>query len=223
MSLRRLSIVAALTLGLTTAATASAGSASEETIRLNPADQTAARSATLRRSDFKPGFRNAWLAVRVKQAISLPQCPGDADMSRLVITGVASRRWLGGTMEVDTQTGVMREPWMLRGEWRSRTFGRPALDCVRHEFSRVVATDGDRLVSFTRMSVPDIAPYCMGVRMVVDMSARHIPERSVVETIAIGRGRTLVVLTVSGFLSDEQLIYEAALRYAERLARRIEA
>jgi hypothetical protein len=223
MSLRRASIIAALTLGLTIAATASAGSTGEETIRLNPADQATARSATLHRSDFKPTLRHAWLAVRVEQALSLPHCPGGADMSRFVITGVATRRWLGGTMEVDTQTNVMGQPWMLRGEWRSRAQGRGALECTRRAMSNAAKADGARLVRLQRMSVPRIAPFSSGLRAVEDLSALGFPARWLVETIAVGRGRTAIVVTVSGFVSEGQSIHEAVLGFAKLLVERVRA
>ena len=223
MSLGRMSIATAFALGLTAAATASAGLVCQETVWLTPADQSAAHSATLRRSDLEPTFRDAWLAVRTTQAPALPGCPGSDDMSRFVITGVANRRWLGGAMEVDTRTFVVEAPWMLRGEWQSRTHGRPALACVRRELSAEAAAEGGRVVSFGTVPLPRIAPYRRGFRMVVDWRSRGIPDRTVVETIAMGRGRTTVWESVTGLLDDEEAISNAALGYAELLIGRMAA
>src|SRR6476661_647833 len=112
---------------------------------------------------------------------------------------------------------------MLRGEWRSRTQGRGALECTRRALSNAAEADGARLVRLQRMSVPRIAPFSFGLRMVEDLSALGFPARWLVETIAIGRGRTAIVVTASGFVSDEQSIHEAVLGSARLLVERVRA
>ena len=190
-----------------------------ETLRLNASDQALARAVTLHRSDLVPSaYGSVWRGGPVKPEVSaVPQCPIDADMSKFVIAGIARTRWFGGNLELDSQATVFEKPWMLNGEWRLRT---QALDCARRALARVITLDGGRLISFRTIPLPRIAPYATGVRMLVDLSRLDIPERWLIETIAVGRRRTAIVVTSSGFASDERLIFDAALGVATRLIQR---
>ena len=200
-------------------ATAAPGGFHGEKLRLNASDQAFAHAVTLQRSDFIPSaYGSVWRRLRAKPVVSaLPQCPVDADMSKFVITGIARTRWIGGNLELDSQTVVFKETWMLRGEWNLRTH---ALDCLRGAFSKVIARDGGRLISFQTIPLRRIAPNSIGLRMLVDLAALDIPERWLVDIIAVGRSRTAIVVTSSGFASDERLIFEAALGSATRLLQR---
>jgi hypothetical protein len=59
--------------------------------------------------------------------------------------------------------------------------------------------------------------------VIVDFPSLHIPERWLVDIIVVGRRRTAVVVTSSGFARDERLIFEAALGSATRLIQRTRA
>jgi hypothetical protein len=143
--------------------------------------------------------------------------PSTPTLSKFVITGIARTRWLGGNLELDSQATVFEAPWMLNGEWHLRT---QALDCARRAFSRVMTRGGGKLISFRTIPLPRIAPYAIGLRMLVDFASLDIRERWLIDTIAVGRRRTAIVVTSSGFASDERLIFDAALRSATRLIER---
>ena len=116
-------VAAALVVGLTTIAAADGahGPDTGEAIRLTASDQASAQAATLRRGDFSPTSGGTWRNVPAKPYLSAPlDCPPGANMSTYVVTGVARTRWLGGIMEVDSQTDVLARPWMLKREWRTR-------------------------------------------------------------------------------------------------------
>ncbi len=218
--MRRTCLAAVLAFGIAACvATAAPDVSHGEKLRLNASDQAFAHAVTLHRSDFVPSaYGSVWRGVHVKPVVSaVPACPVDADMSKFVITGIARTRWFGGNLELDSQATVFEKPWMLNGEWHLRT---QALDCARRAFSRVITREGGRLISFRTIPLPRIAPYAIGLRMLVDFSRLDIPERWLIETIAVGRRRTAIVVTSSGFASDERLIFDAALGSATRLIER---
>jgi len=218
--MRRWRLGAVLVFGMTACvATAAPAGFHGEKLRLNASDQAFAHTVTLRRSDFVPSaYGSVWRAVHVKPVVwALPQCPVDADMSKFVITGIARTRWLGGNLELESQAAVLEKPWMLRGEWYIRTH---ALDCVRRAFSKAVARYRGRLISFRTISLPRIAPNAIGLRMLVDFPSLRIPEHWLIDTIVVGRRRTAIVVTSSGFAIYEHLIFEAALGSATRLIQR---
>ena len=221
--MRRSRLGAVLAFGITACvATAAPRGFHGEKLQLNASDQAFAHAVTLHRSDFVPSaYGSVWRRVSAKPVVSaLPQCPIDADMSKFVITGIAHTRWLGGNLELDSQAAVLEKPWMLQGEWNLRTH---ALGCLRRAFSKVIARDGGRLISFRTISLPRIAPNSIGLRVIVDFPSLHIPERWLVDIIVVGRRRTAVVVTSSGFARDERLIFEAALGSATRLIQRTRA
>ena len=200
-------------------ATAATDVSHGEKVRLNASDQAFAHAVTLHRSDFVPSaYGSVWRSVHAKPVVSaVPRCPVDADMSKFVITGIARTRWLGGNLELDSQATVFEKPWMLNGEWHLRT---QALACARRAFSRGITRQGGRLISFRTIPLRRIAPYAIGLRMLVDFTRLDIQERWLIDTIAVGRRRTAIVVTSSGFASDERLIFDAALRSATRLIAR---
>ena len=221
--MRRSRLGAVLVFGMTACvATAAPAGFHGEKLRLNASDQAFAHTVTLRRSDFVPSaYGSVWRRVRAKPVVSaLPQCPVDADMSTFLITGIARTRWLGGNLELDSQAAVLERPWMLSGEWNLRTH---ALGCLRRAFSKAVGRDGGRLISFRTLSLPRIAPNAIGLRMLVTFDRLHIPERWLVETVVVGRRRTAIVVTSSGFATNERLIFDTALGSATRLLQRIRA
>ena len=221
--MRRTCLGAVLAFGLAACvATAAPELSHREKLRLNASDQAFAHAVTLDRSDFVPSaYGSVWRGIPVKPVVSAePQCPVDADMSKFVITGVARTRWLGGNLELDSQATVFEKPWVLHGKWHLRT---QALDCVRRAFSRVMTRQGGRLISFRRIPPPRIAPYAIGLRMLVAFPSLDNRERWLIETIALGRRRTAIVVPSSGFATNERLIFDAALGSATRLVQRIRA
>src|SRR5262245_40645672 len=143
--MRRTGLGAALALGLAAAALATATDTLRgETVRLNPADQASARAATLKRDLVPPGGP-PWRRVRAEPLTSSAiDCPSGADLSKFVVTGVARTRWLGSSIEVDSQTDVYESSWMLRAEWRMRMSRPRALDCIRRNLASTLTRHGDR-------------------------------------------------------------------------------
>src|SRR5262245_9827534 len=102
-SRRPVAVLVAFALVLGSASLAFA-SATEETVRLTAVDQAAARASTLRQSDFMPAaYGSIWRRVPAKPALPRPtDCRHGPDLSRVVITGLARTRWLGGAIEIDS-------------------------------------------------------------------------------------------------------------------------
>jgi len=216
-------VVAALVVGLVATAVAVAADGPRgETIRLNPSDQASARAATLRRSDLGPESGPPWKKVPAKPILSAPvDCPAGADMSRFVVTGAARTRWLGGIIEVDSQTDVFETSRMLRGELQKRVASPHALACLRLSLSGSLAEQGDTLVSLGRISVRHLGAPAFGLRAVT--LERGLPDLLLTEAIVIGRSRTVIVVTVNGFVQDEAEILATARNCARIVAGRIQA
>src|SRR5262245_28883037 len=68
------------------------------------------------------------------------------------------RRWLGSSIEVDSQTDVYESSWMLRAEWRMRMSRPRALDCIRRNLASTLTRHGDKLVSLRKLWLPCIGP-----------------------------------------------------------------
>src|SRR5262245_10050777 len=185
-------VAAALAIGLATTTVAVAANApASESIRFNASDQALARAATLRRSDLGREDGPPWRSIPAEPVLLAPiHCPAGADMSMFVVSGAARTRWLGGIVEVDSQSEVFAASWMLRGEWRRRVRSARALDCERRGTSEALAERGDRLVSFRTIALPHLRASSLGLRIVV--TERGLPDRLLTDVIVMGRSRTAI-------------------------------
>jgi hypothetical protein len=213
----------ALLVVLATAVVAAAANGKGETIQFNAADQAAARSATLRRSDLTPA--GGWTGGRVKPDLSPPpSCPNyPVDLSRFVLTGTAASDWTRGTLELSSDTDVLKTAQMLRREWQIQVQASGAIACIRGQTAKAVAAEGGKLVSFKRIPFPHLATYSAAFRMVAEFTAGGDRVRLMREAALVGRSRTGVTVTVTGFASQQRAISAAALRSARILVGRIQA
>jgi hypothetical protein len=209
-----LGFVAALAVALVAVADTGKG----ERRQFNAADQAAARSATLRRTDLGQG---AWQGGAVKPDLAPPpSCPGyPVDLSRFVLTGAAETRWTQAPFVIDSQAQVLQTAQMVRQEWRIQVQAAGAIPCLRTQLAKEFAAQGAQVVSFKRVPFPQVAPYSTEFR--VGASAQGV--RVVVEVVLVGRGRTEATLTVLGPAAQQSAALAAAVRYARIVAGRIKA
>jgi hypothetical protein len=219
----RLPIVASPVAFAVFVATAVAGAATDpnrETIRLNAADQAAARAVVLKKSDF--GVPRIWTGGKTKPDFSAnPTCPNyHPNLSRFVVTGAAATEWRGaGLGEVQTQTEVLKTAEMVRKEWRLQIDAPGALSCLRSIVKREFTSPAVRFVSFGRTSFPHIATHTIGLRVVAEANRTKL----VVEIALFGQGRTEVELSVAGLYSARTPIASETKRLARVLRARISA
>jgi len=195
-----------------------------EKIRLNPADQAAARAATLRRTDLTPNV--GWRGGPRKPDLSPPPvCPSgySLDASRYVVTGAAEADWTRGSREADSQAEVLQTPAMVAGEWRQQVQAPAAVACLRAVTAAALAKSGAKQVSFKQIPFPHVAPYTKAFRILASVSTQGFTASVVEEVVVMAKGRTEMTLFVSGFGSVQKSVAADAIRYAKIVAGRATA
>jgi hypothetical protein len=210
-TLSRVALVAAVALVAVQAAFA----ADRQPVKLTAADQAHAKAATLRLADLGSG----WKGGAVKPDLSPDDsCP--AKRSDLVITGAAKTEFTGQGAKVVSEANVLRSAAMVAADWK-RTVGNAAyMACVRRE---ALKTPGAKVISFTRMSFPKLAPLAVRYRMVVDYGTTASPVRVVMDVIFIGSGRTELSLLVSAQYAERADVDLAGRGLAKLLVARAKA
>jgi hypothetical protein len=202
-----------------TSVSAAAANPNRETIKLNAADQAAARAVVIKKTDL--GVAGVWQGGRTKPDLSPdPTCPNyHPDLSRFVVTGAAASDWKSGLSEIQTQTDVLQTAQMVRKEWQLQIQAPGALACLRTILRQQFASGGARLVSFMRIPFPHVATYTIAFRIVAASNALKV----VIEVALFGRSRTEVELTLAGAYGARGAIASETKRLARILAARIEA
>jgi hypothetical protein len=202
---------------------AAAANGRPERIKFNSADQAAARTATLHRSDLAPA--GGWSGGVKKPDLSgPPSCPNyPVDLSKFVLTGVAETEWLRGGLDVNSATDVLQSARMVQAEWQIQVRAPGAVACLRSYTAKSIAAQGGKLVSFKRIAFPHIDHYTAAFRLVITLPVQGTKVRATQETVLFGRSRTATTLSVTGVLGARSAIHAAAVRYARILDRRIRA
>jgi hypothetical protein len=188
MRVRRL-LAALLVLTLAATGTALAGRGDPQK-RIVAADQARAKAMLLRTADFGLGFRTS------------PAPPDSDDFyckaldeSDLTLTGEAQSPTFAGGVEAYTSASQVYETKAdSSASWRRGT-SAAGEQCVRKEFTRLLARQGTRLESFGRVPFPRLAEKSVAYRLVI--SSQGI--RAFLDVVALKQGRAQVsVLFTSG-------------------------
>lgn len=204
---------------LLAAAVAYAGG--HEQIKYKAADQTAARAATLKRTDLTSA--TGWTGGSTKPDISAPpSCRNyQVDLSKYVLTGAARTQWSAGTRQVSSQVEVLQTAQMVAAEWRLQIVKPGAIACLRSVLAKSFTTAGGSLVSFKKVSFPKLATYVAAFRLVAVVGGQNF--KIAVNVVLIGKGRTEVELTVSDLVAAQSAVATDALHYARILAARVKS
>ena len=216
MSAKQLSAgaLAVLVAALAVAAAGAAGDPGREKIRLNAADQAAARAVVIRRADL--GAASGWRGGATKPDLSSTTTCANyhPKQSDLVLTGAAESHWARGELDLDSEGQVLRSARMVKRDWQRSVLAPGFIPCLRTKLAKALGKHA-KLVSFSRIAVPHVAQYAAAFRLLADVKAGGRTVRVVLEPVLFGRGRTEISLIVTSAGASTA----SASAVAERLAR----
>ena len=219
MSRRKALLLAIAVVALTAAAAVSAGDGKEQ-IKLNPADQAAARAVLIRRSDLGS---SGWQGGRVKPDLSAgPTCPNyHPKRSDLVITGAAKAAFRRSALEFDSAAEVLKTRRMVALDWRRSVLVPGAVSCLRQTMSNGLGS-GAKVVSFRKLPFPHLSTYTAFFRgvIVIVVDAQGQTARVLADIVLVGRRRTEITLSVAGPAGAKNAISAAERRLARVLISR---
>jgi len=224
--MRRLALAglfATLLAGGTSAVASSAlqsGTPNRERVRLNAADQAAARAAVLRRGDLGSGWTGG---ARKAPPPSTVICPGyQPKQSDLVRTGAAEARFQHTGLVLQTDAQVLKTRTMVARDWQRSVADPRSVTCLRHMLSKQLPSN-ERLVSFGRRAFPRLAKYSAAYRMLVRVHAQGQTVLVVVDLVTVGRSRTELTLTMSAPATARKALPAAEAQVARALLARVSA
>jgi hypothetical protein len=199
-------------------ATAVAGDGSYK-LRATTAGNAAAQATTLSKADVGTG----WTGGPTKPDLSAPGCPGfHPKTSDIVLTGAAATKYDDVGMRVESDSEVMRTEKMLKLDWHRTVESPRFMPCLRSILAK--STDAKaKFVSLRRMTLPAIARYTLGLRIVIDVTTKSGKIRMVSDLVAVGDKSTEIVLTTTMPLASVPTLFPNELVWAKMLAGRIRA
>lgn len=214
------SITAAAAVALGAAAVVWAGDGQEQ-IRLNAADQAAARAVLIRRADLGS---SGWQGGRVKPDLSAgPTCPSyHPKRSDLVITGAAKAVFRRSGLEFDSASEVLKTRRMVALDWRRSVVAPGAVPCLRRILINGLGSTA-KLVSFRKLPFPRVSTYTAFFRGVIVVQAQGQTARVLADIVLVGRRRTEITLSVIGPVAAKSAISAAELRLTRILVSRARA
>ena len=211
MSLSKLRIGGALA-ALMLVVIQAAYAAEKQPLRLNAADQAAAKAMTLKLSDLGAG----WKGGPTKPDFSNDTCP--TKVSDLVMTGAAKSTFSGDGVFVTSEASILRTAAMVKTDWQ-RTVANPAFwACGRRELADL---EGGKLVSLKKMAFPKLAQYSARYRLVYDFGKAGSPALVLMDLIMVGQGRSEITLVLSAPHSQRADADGAGRRMAALLLSRV--
>jgi hypothetical protein len=198
-----------------------AAAAAQMPVRINAADQAAARAAVLKSSDL--GRVAGWKGGTSKPDFSQSACGGyEPKRSDLLVTGAAASEWTHTSgLVFMSEIWVMKTPAMLRLDWQ-RAVAHPgyAACLIRKAFANA---PGTKVISFKQTTFPKLAPLSGRYRLLIDYTDRKPTLRMMFDTILIGKGRTELTFVAIAPYADRAAVDAAELRLARALAARATA
>lgn len=219
--LRLIGSISAAALGALTVATLVFAGGGKEQIKLNPADQAAARAVLIRRTDLGS---SGWQGGRVKPDLSAgPTCTNyHPKVSDLVITGAGEADFRRSGFEFDSAAEVLQTRRMVALDWRRSVIAPGAVPCLRLMMSRRLGSNG-KVISFRKLPFPHLSAYTALFRAVISVQAQGRTVRVLTDLVLVGRSRTEITLTVAGPTVAKTAISGAERRLARVLVSRARA
>ena len=191
-----------------------------EQVRLNPADQTAARNAILRRKDLGSGWTGG--AKKPKPPSSI-NCPGyEPKQSDLVLTGAAEALFMNTGLVVQSDAQVLKTRAMVARDWRRSVGDKRALACMRYVLAKQLPPN-EQLLSFRPIAFPRLARYVTAVRALVRVRVQGQSVVVVVDVVSVARSRTELTLLMEAPATARAMIRAAEVRLVRALLPRIRA
>jgi hypothetical protein len=191
--------------------------AEPQPVKLNAADQAAAKAVTLKAGDLGPGWKGGPQKPDLKRD-DMARC--GIEYRDLVLTGAAESQFTAPGIFVASYSDVLQTKRMVQLDWRRAVTSGKLVTCMR-----TTLADDDRatFVSFKRLSFTRVAPMTARYRLVQDYTASGRTARVLMDMIFLGRGRNEVTLVVSVPYSERAAVAAAELKLARLLASRMRA
>jgi len=211
--------MAAAGIVLVAVAGAAAGGPGKQKVELNAADQAAARSVVLRRSDLGSG----WTGGRVKPDLSSSvSCPSyHPKVSDLVVTGAAASQFRGTGIALVNEIEIFRTVAMVDRDWR-RSIVPAAVPCLRATLTKGLGGQA-KVLSFRRISFPRVTTHTAAFRGIVAVSALGQTVHVLLDVVLMGKGRTEISLDATAPAATARAVSAAERRLARTLAARARA
>jgi hypothetical protein len=213
----RTTIAVAIAVALVSGGALAAGG---EQVRLNAADQAAARAVVIRRADL--GSSSGWTGgMRKPNLGATPTCSNfHPKQSDLVLTGAAEADFVNSAgLEFDSEAQVLKTTRMVALDWQRTVLAPTAIPCIRQHLVAGIGS-GRNVVSFTRISLPHLGTSSAAFRVVIDVKNGNTVTKVMLEPILVAKGRTEITLTAIAPLATEAVISAAAVRLARIMAAR---
>lgn len=204
---------------LVVVASAAAANPGKQKIELNAADQAAARSVVLRRSDLGSG----WTGGRIKPDLtSQVSCPSyHPKVSDLVVTGAAESQFRRTGLVLANEVEVFRTAAMVSRDWR-RSIVPAAVPCLRRTLTKGLGAQAT-VISFRRIPFPPVTTHTAAFRGIVAVSALGQTVRVLLDIVLLSKGRTEISLDATAPAATARAVSAAERRFARTLAARIHA
>jgi hypothetical protein len=195
------------------------GGTGGERIEFDDADQAAARAALVRRGDL---HSKAWTGGPIKPDLSPPSTCRNyhPKQSDLVLTGAAesnfSRTFL--LRAIDSEVKILKTARMVRTDWRREILAPGTLSCQRHHFAK--SLPGARVVSFSRIPFPRVAPYVAAFRGVAELRTDRGKPRLLVDLVLVSHGRSEISLLASAPFAERVDVMARERRLVRTMLRR---
>jgi hypothetical protein len=208
-------LAATFVVAAVTAAAALAAGGEKEQIKLNPADQAAARRAVAHRADLG---QRGWAGGAIKPDLSAaPTCanfhPKQAD---LVLTGAAASEWDDNGLRIETDAQVLRTEAMVAADWRRTVLAAAAIPCLRAHLLKELGR-GVTLVRFRRILFPPVATQSRAYLMIVDVKTTTGKVPVALELVLIGHGRTELTIVSTAPNAAQRFVGQADVQLARAL------
>jgi hypothetical protein len=173
-------LVTAVAVFAASAASAASGG-DQEQVKLNAADQSAARATMIVRGDLRPA--GSWVGQAITPDHTTPTCSNfHPKQSDLVVTGSAEFRWAGPGRIVVSGADVLKTRRMVQLDWQ-RSGTKAAIACS-------LAKAGASNIVVSKVSFPRLAPIAAAFRAFYDVRQGGQTLRLVTELAAVGHGRS---------------------------------
>lgn len=202
------------------AGSAAAAALDHEQHAFTSADQAAARSAVLKKTDFGAG----WTGGAKKPDLSpLPPCAGyDPKQSDLVLTGAAESDWKHAGLELDTEAQVLKTAAMVKLDWQRTVLDPRAVACLKTQLQKRF-NGSVKFVSFRRVAFPHVGTYSRAYVTLLDVTANGNTVRIASEDVLVGSKRTELTLTSTTPQGAQAAVHTVDVRLAKILLARAKA
>jgi hypothetical protein len=187
--------------------------------RFTAADQAAAKAAVLKAADLGAGWKGGLRKATVEGP---PSCDGwNPKQADLLVSGAAESSFTTSGAMVSSSAMVYKTTRMAALDWQRTVAAPQVVKCISKDFA-AGAGDGVRLVSMKRLSFPRLATYSTRLRLVADYTQGQ-RMRILFDVVIVGRGRTLVAITLSAPYANRADADAAEVRLAKIVLSRIAA